>query len=106
MEWLGHRQIMTTQQYIHTLPDADRRALDASQGPAEATSEQGSPRPERQQSLVSGQRHSAHCDAGASRGGRRLTEGPDGRGQLMVPGGVTHWLGWPVTAAMRSKSVS
>jgi len=29
MERLGHRQIMTTQQYIHTLPDADRRALDA-----------------------------------------------------------------------------
>jgi integrase len=29
MERLGHRQIMTTQQYLHTLPDADQRALDA-----------------------------------------------------------------------------
>lgn len=29
MERLGHRQIMTTQQYIHTLPDADQKALDA-----------------------------------------------------------------------------
>ena len=29
MERLGHRQIMTTQQYLHTLPDADRKALKA-----------------------------------------------------------------------------
>jgi integrase len=29
MERLGHRQIMTTQQYLHTLPDADRKALEA-----------------------------------------------------------------------------
>lgn len=29
MERLGHRQLATTQQYIHTLPDADQRALDA-----------------------------------------------------------------------------
>ncbi len=29
MERLGHRQIMTTQQYLHTLPDADRKALQA-----------------------------------------------------------------------------
>ena len=28
MERLGHRQIMTTQQYLHTLPDADRKALE------------------------------------------------------------------------------
>lgn len=29
MERLGHRQIMTTQQYLHTLPDADEKALAA-----------------------------------------------------------------------------
>jgi site-specific recombinase XerD len=29
MERLGHLQIMTTQQYLHTLPDADRKALEA-----------------------------------------------------------------------------
>jgi integrase len=29
MERLGHRQLATTQQYIHTLPDADNRALEA-----------------------------------------------------------------------------
>jgi integrase len=29
MERLGHRQLSTTQQYVHTLPDADQRALDA-----------------------------------------------------------------------------
>ena len=29
MERLGHRQLSTTQQYVHTLPDADRRALAA-----------------------------------------------------------------------------
>jgi hypothetical protein len=29
MELLGHRQIMTAQQYLHTLPDADRKALEA-----------------------------------------------------------------------------
>jgi len=29
MERLGHRQLATTQQYVHTLPDADQRALDA-----------------------------------------------------------------------------
>ena len=29
IERLGHRQIMTTQQYLHTLPDADKKALDA-----------------------------------------------------------------------------
>lgn len=29
MERLGHRQIMTTQQYLHTLPDADQKALEA-----------------------------------------------------------------------------
>jgi integrase len=29
MERLGHRQLATTQQYIHTLPDADQRALEA-----------------------------------------------------------------------------
>jgi integrase len=29
MQRLGHRQLATTQRYIHTLPDADQRALDA-----------------------------------------------------------------------------
>ncbi|MGB9374983.1 MAG: tyrosine-type recombinase/integrase [Jiangellales bacterium] len=29
MERLGHRQIATTQNYLHALPDSDRRALDA-----------------------------------------------------------------------------
>ena len=29
MERLGHRQLATTQQYVHTLPDADQRALAA-----------------------------------------------------------------------------
>jgi integrase len=29
MERLGHRQLATTQQYVHTLPDADQRALEA-----------------------------------------------------------------------------
>jgi integrase len=29
MERLGHRQIMTTQKYLHTLPEADQKALDA-----------------------------------------------------------------------------
>lgn len=29
MQRLGHRQIMTTQQYLHALPDTDRKALDA-----------------------------------------------------------------------------
>jgi site-specific recombinase XerD len=29
MERLGHRQITTTQNYLHALPDADRTALDA-----------------------------------------------------------------------------
>jgi site-specific recombinase XerD len=29
MQRLGHRQLATTQRYVHTLPDADQRALDA-----------------------------------------------------------------------------
>jgi integrase len=29
MARLGHRQLATTQQYLHTLPDADRRVLAA-----------------------------------------------------------------------------
>jgi integrase len=29
MERLGHPQIMTTQQHLHTLPDADGKALEA-----------------------------------------------------------------------------
>jgi site-specific recombinase XerD len=29
MERLGHRQITTTQNYLHALPDSDRTALDA-----------------------------------------------------------------------------
>jgi integrase len=29
MERLGHRQITTTQNYLHTLPESDRQALDA-----------------------------------------------------------------------------
>jgi integrase len=29
MERMGHAQIQTTQKYLHTLPDADRRGLDA-----------------------------------------------------------------------------
>ena len=29
MERMGHSQIMTTQKYLHTLPDADEKALAA-----------------------------------------------------------------------------
>ena len=29
MECMGHSQIMTTQKYLHTLPDADKKALAA-----------------------------------------------------------------------------
>jgi integrase len=29
MERMGHSQIMTTQKYLHTLPDADDKALAA-----------------------------------------------------------------------------
>ena len=29
MERMGHAQIMTTQKYLHTLPDADDKALAA-----------------------------------------------------------------------------
>jgi hypothetical protein len=29
MDWMGHAQITTTQKYLHALPDADQKNLDA-----------------------------------------------------------------------------
>lgn len=47
MERLGHSQIQTTQQYLHTLPEADRQAFQAFQRVRGRTSSAVVDRPDR-----------------------------------------------------------
>ena len=41
MDRMGHTQIQTTQKYLHTLPDTDRRNLDAFTRIADGSSDTG-----------------------------------------------------------------